>query len=112
MPRIGPVGLGAPFAAPQRGRVGRLGQMRHHPGPGQFLDHIPPPGTPLHRELDIVPPGEPPPATRPAAAGPHGAIWPARHLPGLGVEIVERDLLPVDVEPSYDGHWDLLKLRD
>ena len=28
-----------------------------------------------------------------------------------GVEVVEGDLLPVDVEPAYDGHRDLLKLR-
>ena len=35
----------------------------------------------------------------------------ALHLPGLGVQIVERDLLPMDVEPAYDGHRDLLKLR-
>ena len=35
----------------------------------------------------------------------------ALHLPGRGVEVVERDLLPMDVEPAYDGHRDLLKLR-
>ena len=35
----------------------------------------------------------------------------ALHLPGRGVEVVERDLLPMDVEPAYYGHRDLLKLR-
>ena len=27
----------------------------------------------------------------------------ALHLPGLGVEVVEGDLFPVDVEPAYYG---------
>ena len=35
----------------------------------------------------------------------------ALHLPGRGVEIVERELLPVDIQPAYDGHRDLLKLQ-
>ena len=35
----------------------------------------------------------------------------ALHLPGHGVEIVEGDLLPMDVQSAYDGHRDLLKLR-
>ena len=35
----------------------------------------------------------------------------ALHLPGPGIEVVERELLPVDVEPAYDGHRDLLKLQ-
>ena len=35
----------------------------------------------------------------------------AAHLPGPGVEVVEGDLLPVDIQPAYDGHRDLLKLR-
>jgi hypothetical protein len=34
----------------------------------------------------------------------------ALHLPGLGVQVVEGDLFPVDVEPAYDGHRDLPKL--
>ena len=35
----------------------------------------------------------------------------ALHLPGAGVDIVERDLLPVDIQPAYDRHRDLLKLQ-
>jgi hypothetical protein len=35
---------------------------------------------------------------------------PAPHLPRGGVGIVEGDLLPVNVQPAYDGHRDLLKL--
>ena len=35
----------------------------------------------------------------------------ALHLPGDGVQVVEGDLLPVDIQPAYDGHRDLLKLQ-
>ena len=39
----------------------------------------------------------------------------ALHLPGpwvtIGVQVVERELLPVDIQPAYDGHRDLLKLQ-
>jgi hypothetical protein len=31
-------------------------------------------------------------------------------LASIGVDIVEGDLLPMDVQSSYDGHRDLLKL--
>src|SRR4029077_4779296 len=34
----------------------------------------------------------------------------ALDLPGRGVEIVESDLLPVDIQPAYDRHRDLLTL--
>ncbi|MEO8750481.1 MAG: hypothetical protein ABI384_08790 [Allobranchiibius sp.] len=34
----------------------------------------------------------------------------ALYLTGVGVDIVERDLLPVDVQSSYDGLRNLLKL--
>ena len=35
----------------------------------------------------------------------------ALHLPGFGVQVVEGDLLPVDIQPAYDGHRDLPTLR-
>jgi hypothetical protein len=35
---------------------------------------------------------------------------PAPHLPSDRIGIVERDLLPVDIQPAYDRHRDLLKL--
>ena len=35
----------------------------------------------------------------------------ALHLPGPGVQVAERELLPVDIQPAYDGHRDLLKLQ-
>jgi hypothetical protein len=110
VPGVGLAGLGAPLAAPQRGGVGRLGQMRRDPGRGQLLGHVPPSGAPFHRERDILAPGEPgQPAAqmRPVSRGDLAAL----HLPGHGVQVVEGDLLPVDIEPAYDGHRDLLELR-
>jgi hypothetical protein len=83
--------------------------MRRNPGRGQLLRDIPPPGAPLDRERDILAAGEPAqpgPQVRPVRR----ADLTAPHLPGLGVE-VEGDLLPVDIQPAYDGHRDLLKLR-
>jgi len=35
----------------------------------------------------------------------------ASDLPSRGVEVVEGDLFPVDIQPAYDGHRDLLTLR-
>src|SRR5215467_9171334 len=109
MPGVSFVGLGVPLAAAQRGGVSRLTQMRGNPGRGQLLGHIPPPRAPLHREPGIPAAGEPRqpgpqmlPVSRRDLATPH--------LPGHGVEIVEGDLLPVNIQPAYDGHRDLLTL--
>ena len=41
-----------------------------------------------------------------------GSDLAALNLSGHGVEVVEGDLFPVDVEPAYDGHRDLLKLPE
>ena len=109
VPAVGLIGLGVPLAAPGKRGVRRLGQMRRDAGRGQLPGDIPPPGTPLDRERDILT------ASEPRQPGPH--VLPvgrgdlaAAHLPGHGVEIVEGDLLPVDIQPAYDGHRDLLKL--
>ena len=99
-----------PLAAAGEGGIGRLGQMRRGPGRGQLLHDIPPPGAPLDRERDIlaaVEPRQPGPQVLPVGR----ADLAAAHLPGLGVEVVEGDLFPVDIQPAYDGHRDLLKLR-
>ena len=42
-----------------------------------------------------------------------GQVAPADrvHLTRHGVQVIERQLFPVDVEPAYDGHRDLLKLH-
>jgi hypothetical protein len=102
MPRAGLAGLGMPLAAPQRGGAGRLAQMRRDPGRGQLPRDIPPPRTPLHRERDIVPAGEPRqpgPQMLPVSRGDLAPF----DLPGHRVQVVEGDLLPVDIQPAYDG---------
>ena len=61
------------------------------------------------RERDIATAGEPrQPAVqvRPVSLADLAAL----HLAGHRVEIVESQLLPVDIQPAYDGHRDLLKL--
>ena len=102
-PRVGPVGLGPLLAAARRRGVGRLGQMRLHPGPGQLRGHIPPPGARLERERhigDAFEPFQPGPQMPPVGRG----DLTAHHLPGRQVDIVEGDLLPVDIHPAYDRH--------
>src|SRR5262249_17055739 len=73
------------------------------------LGDIPPPGASLECERDLATAGEP------AQPGPHvlpvgRADLAALDLPSHGVQIVEGDLLPVDIQPAYDGHRDLLTL--
>src|SRR3954462_7748557 len=64
--RVGPIGLGPMLAATRRLRVGRLGHVRLEPGRRHLLDHVAPPGTPLHRHRHPPPPPPPPtPAGRP-----------------------------------------------
>jgi len=110
VPAVGLAGLGVPLAAAGERRVGRLGQVRRDAGRGQLLGDIPPPGAPLGRERDVTAAGEPHqpgPQVLPVGRGDLAALY----LPGHGVEVVEGDLLPVDIQPAYDGHRDLLKLR-
>jgi hypothetical protein len=110
MPAVGLVGLGVPLAAAGERGTGRLGQMRRDPGRGQLLGDVPPAGAPLGSERDVLAasePGQPGPQVLPVSRG----DLPAAHLPGAGAGVVEGDLLPVDIQPAYDGHRDLLKLR-
>jgi hypothetical protein len=110
VPAVGLVGLGVPLAAAGERGVRRLGQMCRDAGRGQFLGDIPPPGAPLDRERDVTAaaePGQPGPQVLPVSRGDLAAL----HLPGHGAGVVEGDLLPVDIQPAYDGHRDLLKLR-
>jgi hypothetical protein len=103
VPAVGLIGLGVPLAAAGGRGVGRLGQVRRDPGRGQLLGDVPPPGAPLDRERDVLTarePGQPGPQVLPVGR----ADLAAAYLPGLGVEVVEGDLLPVDIQPAYDGH--------
>jgi hypothetical protein len=110
VPGVGLVGLGVPLAAPGERGIRRLGDMRHDAGPGQLLRYVPPAGAPLQRERDVAAAGEPrQPGPQVRAVG-RGDLAPL-HLPGLRVQVVERELLPVDIQPAYDGHRDLLKLQ-
>jgi hypothetical protein len=109
VPGVGLVGLGVPLTAAGEGGIGRLGQVHADPGRGQLLGHVPPPGAPLRRERHVVTAGEPrQPGAQVLPVG-RGDL-PARHLPGHRIEIVEGQLLPVDIQPAYDRHRDLLKL--
>jgi hypothetical protein len=110
VPGVGLVRLGVPLAAAGERGASRLGNVRRDTRGGQLLGDVPPSGAPLHRERDVITVGEP---AQPAAQVlPVGrADLAAHHLPGSGIEVVEGDLLPVDVQPAYDGHRDLLKLQ-
>ena len=84
--------------------------MRGDPGRGQFLGDIPPLRAPLHRERHVVTasePHQPGPQVLPVGRGDLAA----HYLPGHRVEIVERQLLPVDIQPAYDRRRELLMLR-
>ena len=83
--------------------------MRGASDRGQLLGDIPPPGAPLQRERDIVTAGEPRQPGPQVRAVSRGDLA-APDLPSHGVETVEGQLLPVDIQPAYDGHRDLLKL--
>ena len=99
-----------PLAAAGKGGVSRLGDMRRDAGEGQLLGDVPPAGAPLQRERGVVAAGEPrQPRAQVRPVG--GSDLAALNLSGHGVEVVEGDLFPVDVEPAYDGHRDLLKLQ-
>jgi hypothetical protein len=92
-----------PLAAPQRGGVGRLGQVRGDPGGEQLLDHAPPAGAALQREVDLIQPGEP--GQPLAQVLPVGGDHPAPlQLPGASVQVLERELAAVHIECAYDAH--------
>ena len=110
VPAVGLIGLGVPLAAAGERGVSRLGQMHCDPGRGQLPGDIPPPGAALDCERDVLgaaEPRQPGPQVLPVGRGDLAA----QYLPGAGVDIVERDLLPVDIQPAYDRHRDLLKLQ-
>src|SRR5207244_696553 len=74
--------------------IGRRGAVRRDAGAGELLRDVPPAGAPLQRERDVVPAGEPRqpgPQVRAVGRGDLAAL----HLPGPGIEVVERELLPV-----------------
>jgi hypothetical protein len=99
-----------PLAAAGECGISRLGDVRRDAGPGQLLRDVPPAGASLQGERDVVPAGEPRQPGPQVPAVRRGDLA-ALHLPRRGIQVVERELLPVDIEPAYDGHRDLLKLQ-
>jgi hypothetical protein len=92
-----------PLTAAQRRRVGRLGQVCAHPGTGQFLSDITPPGASLECQMHLAPLSQVP-------FQPVGHMRPIRrrdpaplNLTSVGVDTVESDLLPMNVQSSYEG---------
>jgi hypothetical protein len=76
--------------------------MWAHAGGRQFLDHVPPPGAALQRELGVpirATLGQPRPqrraGCRPDLTEPNQPVV---------IHIVERDLLPMHVKPAYHRH--------
>ena len=76
--------------------------MRHHPRCGQLLDHIPPPGTALQRELR-VPARAVLAQPRPQRLQRRRADLTPPNQPVV-IHIVEHDLLPMPVKPAYHRH--------
>jgi hypothetical protein len=103
-----PVALRAALAPPGIGvrSLRRLGQVRHDPRPGQLLHDIPPASAPFDREggLQAREPGEP--LTQPLPV--RGLDPSPAHLAGLGIQVVEGDLLSVQIQSAYDAHQGLL----
>ncbi|MGP0081528.1 hypothetical protein, partial [Mycobacterium sp.] len=107
-PRIRAVGLGALLGPAQRRHLGRITQMHPHPGGGQLLADIAPPGATLHRELAVTvwTVFSQPVSQRLAR---RRTNLPPMHQP-LVIDIVERNLLSVHVQAAYHRHqWDLLE---
>jgi hypothetical protein len=82
-----------------------------HPQPRgrQLLTHVPPPGAALQRELRVpvrAVLGQPAPQRLP---GCRAELTPVHQA--VAVHIIERDLVPMHVQPAYHRHaWDLLEL--
>ena len=101
------IGLRPPLRTTPCRDLGGIRDMHLRPGRGAFLGDEPPAGAALHHHLHLTvelgqPLAEPDPVRRcdPTPLG----------LTRVEVDPVEGDLLPMNVEPSYDAHQDLLQL--
>jgi hypothetical protein len=99
MPRAGLAGLGVPLAAASERGISRLGNVRRDAGPGQLLRDVPPAGAPLQRERNIIPAGEPRQPGPQVHTVSRSNLAPL-HLPRRGVQVVERELLPADIQAA------------
>lgn len=109
-PSVGPVGLGPLLPAPLLGGVGRLRNVCLHPCPLELLDDEPPARAPFESKGHVLAPLETR-QPRPEVVAVCRRDLAAAHLAGVGVQVVERDLSAMNVEPTYDGHGDLLKFH-
>jgi hypothetical protein len=99
---IGAVGLGPTLPAPQRRRVRRFGQMGPEPGPFDLLDHEPPTRAPLTGQIHLLTSELAQPLPEPFPG--HTQDPTPTHIPGVGIQHIERDLTTVNIQPTYDGH--------
>jgi hypothetical protein len=103
------VSLRPPLAATPGRRLSRIREMRAVTGPLDLLDHEPPAGRPLDRELGAAFSELSQPATH---FGPRGWRNPtAAQLTRVTVEQLVRDLASMHIQRHYDPHRDLLELR-
>ena len=86
----------------QPGDVRRFGKMRMHTRGLTLLDHKPPTGASLHRQIDRLAfeTGQPASKRLPISRGDPAPLIHARRR----VHHVERDLLSVQIQPTYDRH--------
>ena len=106
---VGVVGLGAPLAPASGRRLSRIGQMGAVAGPLDLLDHEPPAGRALERELSLTAGELRQPGTH---LGPRRRRDPTTpHLTRLAVERLVGDLPSMHIQRHYDFHRDLLELR-
>lgn len=99
---IGAIRLRPSLGAAQCLRISGLGQVGPHARPRKLVgDELPPRGR-LHGEGTVTPLE----AAQPLAhlLDRRRSDLAAAHLTGLGVEVVEGDLLTMNVEPAYDCH--------
>jgi hypothetical protein len=76
----------------------------------RICSDVPPAGAVLYSELHILhtlEPGQPVHQVLPVGRDDPAKLPP----PGLRLDVVVRQLLPVDIHPSYDRHQGLLELR-
>src|ERR1700683_4579952 len=102
MPRVRPIGLRAPLRPPQPARLRRLGEMHARTNPAQLLDHEPPARRRLQPNLELLPrePAKEPPHAR-AVRRNHTR---PRHLTGLAIQPLSRDLRPMLIQTHHDRH--------
>jgi len=102
VPGIKSIGFRVLPAALQTGHVRRFGKMRTHTRRLALLDHEPPAGAALHSQIDgpVLETGQPAPERLPIGRCDPAALAHTRRR----VHHVERDLLPVQIQPTYDRH--------